>query len=476
MSDQKENIDTENITDVSEKSSDALEPISIPVSTEDLLDSDVNGGEPESEPEVSTDSYGIHVELQESYRRLPKNDENVLGDEEVEPSPVPVNDHSQSLTAPDIAGQSPPLHPDDKPAFQDEIRMMKETLKIASEDLETTVKIVLMPVAQEILVSLRADYRFMYLKDYFADILNIPAEVLKMTCSGKILKNQENLLQLGFKPQDTVTMEISSTNQVLYPIKRVHGLSNGSKFITVRVETGFECYEDVPVEIVQCDFHKPFLGGFRHKKTKTEYHNAGTQTVPKKLEEKKDVFCRETQTVCVREKYQQTVNTTSTQMTKIGVYVSNMTDKLIAPGIYFTAEEYHLERLAAVIVLQTYYRQWHAKTLVKELKRQKKLREEWERQEELRKKREKEEALKMDYDRRHHPKTKEDFELLYNALEFWHHEQKQYIDQLFTGAERKAALCELLEKETQIISSVGRHRHKANQENQEASVQAFLEK
>ena len=35
-------------------------------------------------------------------------------------------------------------------------------------------------------------------------------------------------------------------------------------------------------------------------------------------------------------------------MTKRGVYVSNMTDKLITPGKYFTAEEYHKRRLDAV--------------------------------------------------------------------------------------------------------------------------------
>lgn len=35
-------------------------------------------------------------------------------------------------------------------------------------------------------------------------------------------------------------------------------------------------------------------------------------------------------------------------MTKIGLYVSNMTDKLITPGKYFTAEEYHKRRLEAV--------------------------------------------------------------------------------------------------------------------------------
>lgn len=41
----------------------------------------------------------------------------------------------------------------------------------------------------------------------------------------------------------------------------------------------------------------------------------------------------------------------------------------------------------------------------------------WKEEEELRKIREKEEWMKMDYLRRHNPKTKEDFELLYNALE-----------------------------------------------------------
>lgn len=45
---------------------------------------------------------------------------------------------------------------------------------------------------------------------------------------------------------------------------------------------------------------------------------------------------------------QQTTNTTSTQMTKIGVYVSNITDKLLKPGRYFTAAEFHAKRLEAV--------------------------------------------------------------------------------------------------------------------------------
>ncbi|TKC39605.1 hypothetical protein EI555_018779, partial [Monodon monoceros] len=129
-----------------------------------------------------------------------------------------------------------------------------------------------------------------------------------------------------------------------------------------------------------------------------------------------------------------------------------------------------------VIVIQTYYRRWHAKVVVDNLKRQKMLRLQWEAQEELRKIREKEEWMKLDYYRRHNPQTKEDFELLYNALELWRQEELALINQSFTGAERKAALCELLEKETQIIASIGRHRYIAYTANQEASIQAFLDK
>lgn len=76
-----------------------------------------------------------------------------------------------------------------------------------------------------------------------------------------------------------------------------------------------------------------------------------------------------------------------------------------------------LFHLTQVIVIQTYYRRWHAKLFTEDLRRQKRLRLEWEAQEELRKRKEKEEWMQLDYYRRHNPKTNEDFELLYNALE-----------------------------------------------------------
>lgn len=415
MSNQPKKYETQNIANSTEES-DAFDIVTIPVPSEEPQESDQTE-EHESGIEQFSESHAIHVEEQSdrSFSSLEPDNEQLMK-EVISPRQVSYTPQHHEKQ---YAMQSPN---DDSLAFLDKIKAIKESLQESMEDSLATVKVVLIPVGQEIVISFKVDTVLKYLKDYFSHLLGIPLSVLQIRYSG------------------------------------------------------LDRYQQVAVEIVKSDFHKPFLGGFRHKVTGVEYHHAGTQTVPKKIPERLSVFCRDTQTVFQKKNLQQTTNTTSTQMTNIGVYVSNMTDKLVTPGKYFSAAEYHAQRLKAVIVIQTYYRQWHAKIFVEDLRRQKSLRLEWETQQELRKIKEKEEWVKLDYHRRHNPKTSEDFEFLYNALEFWRQEELKRINQSFTGAERKAALCELLEKETQIIASIGRHRYIAYTANQEAAIQAFLDK
>ncbi|XP_012329525.2 IQ and ubiquitin-like domain-containing protein isoform X3 [Aotus nancymaae] len=416
MSSQKDKYEAQNIDDSTEETDDAFDTVTIPVPSEEPQESDQTE-ERESGLEQFNESRAMHVEEQsaQSFSSVEPDNEQLL-EEVISPRQVsytPLHHERQFAT------QSPN---DDSLAFLDKRKAIKESLHESKEDSLATVKVVLIPVGQEIVMPFKVNTILKHLKDRFSHLLGIPHSILQIRYSG------------------------------------------------------IDQYQQVAVEIVKSDFHKPFLGGFRHKITGVEYHNAGTQTIPRKIPERPSVFCRDTQTVFEKKKLQQTTNTASTQMTNIGVYVSNMTDKLVTPGKYFSAAEYHAQRLKAVIVIQTYFRQWHAKTFVENVRRQKSLRLEWERQEELRKIREKEEWIKLDYDRRHNPKTNEDFELLYNALEFWWQEELKRINQSFTGAERKAALRELLEKETQIIASIGRHRYNAYMANQEAAVQAFLDK
>uniref|UniRef100_A0A5F9DFY8 IQ motif and ubiquitin domain containing n=1 Tax=Oryctolagus cuniculus TaxID=9986 RepID=A0A5F9DFY8_RABIT len=413
MSDQEEEqFDAQKTVDLADESNDTLDTVDIPVPSEELAES---AQTEEHEPELNQLNEGREIpnegQTDHSVSSVESSDEEQPMEEGQSPGPALLTSR-----------QSHKPSANDNLAFLDRIKAIKEVLQTSVVESSATVKVILSPVGQEVIIPFKLDSVFKKLKDHFSRLLDVPPYLL----------------------------------QVKY--------------------AGIDQYQEVAVEIIKCDFHKPFLGGFRHKITGVEYHNAGTQTVPKKISGKSNVFCRDTQTVFQRKKFQQTTNTTSTQMTKIGVYVSNITDKLVKPREYFSAEEYHDQILQAVIRIQTYYRQWHAKVFVKKLNIQRKLRLEWEAEEELRKKKEKEEWMQLDYYRRHNPRTNEDFELLYNALELWKQKELKRINQSFTGAERKAALCELLEKETQLIASIGRHRYDASMTSQEVAIQAFLDK
>ncbi|KAM4039505.1 IQ motif and ubiquitin-like domain-containing protein isoform 3-T4 [Anomaloglossus baeobatrachus] len=342
-----------------------------------------------------------------------------------------------------------------------------------------TVKVMLTPDGQVITVAFSIGKSIEHLKNYFASQMKIPEAVIRITFEGRIVEDGETLVDLGIRPHGMIQLDMQSMDPENYPIKAVklqHEYSMPD-VITVRVQTGDESYQDIAVEIERLNYRKPYLGGYRHKVTGALFHHAGTQTVPKKRPEKDIVvFCRDTQTIFEKNKLQQSRNTMGTQMTKIGCYVANVTDKLLEPKKYITADEFHARRLKAVITIQTYFRRFHAKGVVQQLREERKLRLEWEEKEELRKRKEKEERLRKEYERRMNPKNKEDFELLYHALELWRKEEVEKINQIYTGAERKAALCALLEQETQLISSIGRHKIDAGEENQQKAIQNLLNK
>ncbi|XP_037244809.1 IQ and ubiquitin-like domain-containing protein [Falco rusticolus] len=295
--------------------------------------------------------------------------------------------------------------------------------------------------------------------------------------TGNMIEDNETLRRTRANFDETILSEQLYLDQECFPGKAVQQDYHMPDALTVRVQTDTDSFRDVIVKIERPTYHKPFLGGFKNRITGVEFHNAGSQTIPKKRPDKGiQLFCRETQTVFEKNRPQQTKNTTSTQMTKVGLYVSNVTDRLISPRKYLTAEEYHKRRLEAVIVIQTYFRRWHAINIVQNLREEKRLRLAWEAQEEIRKKKKKEERLRREQERRLNPKTKEDFELLYHDLELWRQEETERINRTLTGAERKAALCGLLEQEAQMIASVGRHKLNADKENQQKAILQFLDK
>lgn len=62
-----------------------------------------------------------------------------------------------------------------------------------------------------------------------------------------------------------------------------------------------------------------------------------------------------------------------------------------------------------------------------------------------------------------------------NLFTVWRQDELRVINETTTGAERKAALCGLLEQEAQLIASIGQHKIAAAVENKDKNIKRFLE-
>ncbi|XP_031550053.1 IQ and ubiquitin-like domain-containing protein [Actinia tenebrosa] len=348
---------------------------------------------------------------------------------------------------------------------------------VESHDIK--VKFVIMPEGEIINMTCNTKQTILDLRKHLSSEVGQPADIILMMHEDKLLDDTGLLSDLGAQLGQTLQIELQSSDPINNPLRVKPAAKTPTKLppvINVKAESNGKPVE-IKVHIVQEDRKKPFIGGYKHRLTGTEYHNATAQTVPKiRVPSPVECFHRDTQTYKMRNRLQQTTNTTSTQMTKDGCYVSNITDKVVIPGKYETAEDYHNKRLEKVIILQTYWRRWLAIKYVQNLKRDQHIRQEWERQEEIRKQKEKAERIRKEWDRRLNPKTKEDFDLLYAHLEKWRLEEIERIEQLYSGPERKAALIGLVEQEAYLIASIDRHKIAASNENMDKKVKSFLDK
>ncbi|KAM9376262.1 IQ motif and ubiquitin-like domain-containing protein [Pholidichthys leucotaenia] len=342
-----------------------------------------------------------------------------------------------------------------------------------------TVKVVLVPEGHVMTVAFPIGLRIQDLKRHLSSALQVPTEVLQVYLNDRVLEDHQTLMELGVRPHSSTRMEMTSTDPSSHPLRPLPPPDHDSMpdVITVQVQTDEGTLREVVVEIERTRQHKAFLGGFRHRLTGAEFYHATVQTIPKRRPKRAvEVFSRDTQTAEVKSQSQQCTVDVSTQMTSIGCYVSCNKDRLLTPGTYTTAAELHDRRLKAVILLQTFTRRWLAKQEVNRLRMERDRRLTWLELQERRRREEKEEQLRDRHHRRTNPRRTEDFNLLYHALEKWRREEVQTINSSLRGAERKAALCSLLEQETQLIAAIGCHRITARDDNYNRAVRNFLDK
>lgn len=217
---------------------------------------------------------------------------------------------------------------------------------------------------------------------------------------------------------------------------------------------------------------KPFLGGFRDKKSGLEYHHGSTQTPRMEAWGKAPVKkCeRESQTVDTLTTGYQPPREVSTQVDRPGVFRNRCdTDKIIVThvGKYEPYATLFKKQVRAVLLMQRIARGWLARRRVRQM-REEKAAEAARHQGQVR-------ELEMlrrqnfqdELERKRNPRTKADFEQLYAELDEWVQQEKRRINIEFEGDEsgRKKALVELLSQQTRVIHTIDKLKAQAAVEN-----------
>ena len=191
--------------------------------------------------------------------------------------------------------------------------------------------------------------------------------------------------------------------------------------ISVEVQFGV----DIPLKLIQVPIvrampeKKAFLGGYRSRKTAIEYHHASSQTDPAPrsagADDAHQKFHRETQTAVLQTHSQQAVREAGTQMPR-GHLKAEDSDTILRPLPYFDGGMVASLRLEKAIDLQRYTRGWFARTAAAALRRAQALAAAESMAEEEKQKYEAEQRHKLEIQRRMHPHSYEDFEILYNEV------------------------------------------------------------
>lgn len=310
--------------------------------------------------------------------------------------------------------------------------------------------------------------------------LSIPENSLfLMNLSGAVevrdmLPDDKTLQELGLRPGDRGGIELRINYYQEQPAEeyvmpdtlelKVVNAQGEEKVIVVHVQR--------PV------MEKPYLGGFRNKESGATFHHAVTQTNPL---QKKEVhayrFHREVQTYEYRTRSTQCKRDNGTQMEKKGLFVDATKDLLLEPRKpYFSSADKAALMLEKCVVIQCHARGMIARRRARQLRKDKQERLELEGREAERRQLEADLRHKREVERRMHPRTFEDFSVLYKELEAWRlNEAKRIASSGFDEASRRAAQRELLHKETKLLQTIDKLKIQAHSQNRDAKIKTKLE-
>eukprot|EP01135_Chromosphaera_perkinsii_P000899 Nk52_evm62s152 gene=Nk52_evmTU62s152 len=249
--------------------------------------------------------------------------------------------------------------------------------------------------------------------------------------------------------------------------------SETPRVIEVQIELEGNAPYSVRVEVTSEVPEKlAFLGGFRNRNTLLEYHNRATQT-PRKSNREKYLHIiqthRDTQTVFEKNGMNQVCRDTSTQMAKPGLYVSVSEDKVMEAGEYLTSQSWLLIRTRAAVIIQSCARGMAGRKYAKYCKDKQQRIVAWHQNRKERMEAAREESIRDHMERRRHPLSNEDFNMLYSELEEWRLGEIEKIDAMCYSddTKRRKAMTEMVKMEARLIEAIHRLKIEAKDENKE---------
>jgi IQ calmodulin-binding motif len=235
----------------------------------------------------------------------------------------------------------------------------------------------------------------------------------------------------------------------------------------------------LPMDYSQLE-RKPYLGGYRDKRTGKEYHHGFTQTPYQRVskwEGKAPRFERETQTTDQVTRSVQSKREGVAQTGRHDLLLDTAHDVEVTSRKYFTAAQLHAVKDAKALVIQCHWRGYMARKRALEIRHRLESQRQAALEEARRKAQEEEARFAKDVERRLHPRTTEDFAILYDEVEAWRASETAKIKTNIPDEEtQKEALTLLLQKETALLGNIERLRTAALKINAETSVVKKMEK
>jgi len=310
--------------------------------------------------------------------------------------------------------------------------------------------------------------------------LSIPENSLyMMNLSGAaevrdVLPDDKTLNQMGVKATDKIGIELRINYYQEQPADDyVMPDTLELKVVDARGQEKL-----VIVHVQRPIMEKPYLGGFRNKQTATMFHHAVTQTAPQQKKEIQTIrFHREVQTYEYRTRSTQNKRENGTQMEKSGMFMDTRNDVVIEPRRpYFSSADKAALILEKCVIIQCHARGMFSRKRARQLRLHRDEREELHYRESERRQLEADLKHKREVERRMHPRTFEDFSVLYRELEAWRvNEDKRIKGSGFDEATRRAAQRELLHQETKLLQTIDKLKIQAHAQNRDAKIKRRLE-